>query len=154
VRQTTPIVDSKPELTTVQTRLRIGRFCFNWFKSEMNASKKSITEAGGPLYIADPVKREATMQNINIKLYGINDWQHLPVTFWHQGEQNEWDCGILMMRAMFYFASHQRNQLQTPELSEEKVKQMRLVLLKFIYYKYTTKSDEHFDPNILFDFAI
>jgi hypothetical protein len=100
------------------------------------------------------VLREETVRDINVKLHNIPSWQVIPLTLWHQGEDNDWDCGVLTMLAMFYFASAQRHQMQTPAITESQVNQTRSILLNFLGYKYKTNSNEEFDQNLLFDLIL
>jgi hypothetical protein len=104
-------------------------------------------------YIPDPIQREDSVQKINfmIREYDIDNWPVIPVTFWHQGGQNTWDCGIYTLMAMTFFCYNPQNHLQTPDLSRADIDKVRLLLLNFIRYKYLTESEEEFDPSILFD---
>jgi hypothetical protein len=148
------VIDSKPEFAAHVSRKQIGECTKKWYRDEIKSGKKLIAEKDGPLFIQNPVLREETVRDINVKLHNIPSWQVIPLTLWHQGEDNDWDCGVLKMLAMFYFASAQRHQMQTPAITESQVNQTRSILLNFLGYKYKTNSNEEFDQNLLFDLIL
>jgi Ulp1 family protease len=86
------VIDSYPGFNPLEVTNKIGKYCHNWYRDELKATKKSIAEFGGPCHIDNPVIRQAAIQDLSIKLSTISDWQIIPTTLWQQN--NSENCGI------------------------------------------------------------
>jgi len=145
------VIDSSPGILTKEIVNRIGVFCRNWYRDELESSKIIVTNPTSEWYISNPIEREQAVQYINRHLHAVPSFSIVYETIWHQTNQN--DCGVYTILAMYYFYLGNTIYSRHPSINARYVSTVRKVLLDFFKFKYLRKSDTEFDPTFLFNLS-
>lgn len=126
----------------------IGSHLVGWHKDDLEASKLKIVDEGSDLYIIDPEERESLVDNIKAQIIAASNWKIEIAQHWTQDNEN--DCGIYTLLAMFMnFLGV--STVDLPNTKHGLASDLRSILLNFLRFKYATKSKEEFEPFIAID---
>jgi hypothetical protein len=142
------IVDSLEGSLDEQQFLLIKNFLLKWYQDVLLSTRKYVVSPNNRLYIEDPVERETVGRLLLVRSDKINEWDSSLRTIWKQN--NHFECGLYCLIACLVFAFKEPVEPLVHLVNDSTMSRVREIILNFFRFKHASKSEEIFDPVVLF----